>query len=36
MAPTVGEHNDAVMADVLGYDAEKIAQLKSAGAFGKA
>ncbi|HIG71266.1 MAG TPA: CoA transferase [Myxococcales bacterium] len=36
MAPTVGEHNDAVMADVLGYDADKIAQLKSAGAFGKA
>jgi len=36
MAPTVGEHNDAVMADVLGYDVDKIAQLKSAGAFGKA
>lgn len=36
MAPTVGEHNDVVMADVLGYDADKIAQLKSAGAFGKA
>ena len=36
MAPTVGEHTEAVMHDVLGYDDEKIAQLKSAGAFGKA
>jgi len=35
-APTVGEHNEDVMRDVLGYDDEKIAQLKSAGAFGKA
>ncbi len=34
MAPTVGEHNDAVMADVLGKSAEEIAALKDAGAFG--
>ena len=34
MAPTVGEHNDNVMADVLGKTPEEIASLKSAGAFG--
>ncbi len=34
-APTVGEHNDEVLAEVLGYDAEKIAQLRSDGALGK-
>ena len=35
MAPTVGQHTELVMADVLGYDADKIAALRSAGAFGK-
>ncbi len=35
MAPTVGQHTESVMADVLGYDADKIAALRSAGAFGK-
>ncbi len=34
-APTPGEHNDEVLADVLGYDAEKIAQVRSDGALGK-
>jgi len=34
MAPTVGEHTDQVMSDVLGLDADRIAALKSAGAFG--
>ena len=34
MAPTVGEHNDQVLGDVLGYDAEKIESLKKAGALG--
>ncbi|GJM37579.1 MAG: CoA transferase [Acidimicrobiales bacterium] len=34
MAPTVGEHNDDVMADVLGKSAEDIAALREAGAFG--
>ncbi len=34
MAPTVGEHNDAVLRDVLGYDTERIARLKEAGALG--
>jgi crotonobetainyl-CoA:carnitine CoA-transferase CaiB-like acyl-CoA transferase len=33
-APTVGEHNDQVLEEVLGYDAEKIAQLKGKGALG--
>jgi len=33
--PTVGEHNDTVLADVLGYDAEKIAALRGEGALGK-
>ena len=32
-SPTLGEHNDEVLRDVLGYDADKIARLKSAGAF---
>ncbi|MCP4038929.1 MAG: CoA transferase [bacterium] len=35
MAPTVGEHTDTVMSDVLGYDAARIAALREAGAFGK-
>jgi crotonobetainyl-CoA:carnitine CoA-transferase CaiB-like acyl-CoA transferase len=34
MAPTVGEHTHEVLAKVLGYDEEKIAKLKEAGAFG--
>ena len=34
MAPTVGEHTDDVMADVLELDAEEIASLRDRGAFG--
>ena len=34
MAPTVGEHTDAVLARVLGYDAKRIAELRKAGALG--
>jgi len=34
MAPTVGEHNDNVMTDVLGLSADDIQALKDAGAFG--
>jgi len=34
MAPTVGEHTEQVMASVLGLDAEAIAELQAAGAFG--
>jgi crotonobetainyl-CoA:carnitine CoA-transferase CaiB-like acyl-CoA transferase len=33
-APTLGEHTDAVMADVLGRSADEIASLRAAGAFG--
>jgi crotonobetainyl-CoA:carnitine CoA-transferase CaiB-like acyl-CoA transferase len=33
-APTVGEHTDEVLRDVLGYDDERIAQLRESGAFG--
>jgi crotonobetainyl-CoA:carnitine CoA-transferase CaiB-like acyl-CoA transferase len=33
-APTAGEHGDAVLADVLGYDVERIAKLKDSGALG--
>ena len=33
-APTAGEHTDEVLADVLGYDADRIAALRSAGALG--
>jgi crotonobetainyl-CoA:carnitine CoA-transferase CaiB-like acyl-CoA transferase len=33
-APTVGQHNDEVLADVLGYDAEKIAAVHESGALG--
>ena len=32
-SPTLGEHTDEVLRDVLGYKAEKIAQMKAAGAF---
>ncbi len=31
-APTVGEHTDAVLAEVLGYDADRIAALRSSNA----
>jgi crotonobetainyl-CoA:carnitine CoA-transferase CaiB-like acyl-CoA transferase len=34
MAPTVGEHNEEVLREVLGYDAEKIAALRDDGVFG--
>ena len=33
-APTVGEHSDDVLRDVLGYDDAKIAQLRDAGVLG--
>lgn len=33
-APTVGEHTDAVLSGVLGYDAAKIDELRKAGALG--
>ena len=32
MAPTVGEHTDQVLSDVLGYDDAKIAALRESGA----
>jgi crotonobetainyl-CoA:carnitine CoA-transferase CaiB-like acyl-CoA transferase len=34
MAPTVGEHNEEVLQELLGYDAEKIAALREEGIFG--
>ncbi len=34
-APTVGQHTDQVMTKVLGYDADRLAQLRENGAFGK-
>ncbi|MEI2697185.1 MAG: CaiB/BaiF CoA-transferase family protein [Microthrixaceae bacterium] len=33
-APTVGEHTDEVLTDVLGYDADRITALRAAAAFG--
>ncbi|MEE2673904.1 MAG: CaiB/BaiF CoA-transferase family protein [Myxococcota bacterium] len=33
-APTVGEHNEVVLSEVLGYDADRIAKLKDSGALG--
>jgi len=33
-APTVGQHTEQVMAEVLGKDAEEIARLRESGAFG--
>jgi crotonobetainyl-CoA:carnitine CoA-transferase CaiB-like acyl-CoA transferase len=33
-APTVGEHTDEVLREVLGYDDERAAALRAAGAFG--
>ena len=35
-APTIGQHNEQVLSDVLGYDATKFADLKGKGAFGGA
>jgi formyl-CoA transferase len=32
-SPTLGEHTDEVLKDVLGYDDSRVATLKSAGAF---
>ena len=34
IAPTVGQHNDNVMAEVLGKSPDEIAALKATGAFG--
>lgn len=34
MAPAVGEHTDAVLAEVCGYDAERLAALRASGALG--
>ncbi len=33
-APTAGQHNDEILADVLGYDADRISSLHDAGALG--
>jgi crotonobetainyl-CoA:carnitine CoA-transferase CaiB-like acyl-CoA transferase len=33
-APTIGQHTDAVLRDALGYDEERIAELRAAGALG--
>jgi crotonobetainyl-CoA:carnitine CoA-transferase CaiB-like acyl-CoA transferase len=35
-APTLGEHTDAVLRDLLGLDAPAIASLRAAGAIGPA
>ena len=35
MAPTVGEHTESVLRDVLGWDDARIAAAREAGAFGK-
>ena len=32
-SPTLGEHTDEVLKEVLGYGEEQISKLKSAGAF---
>jgi crotonobetainyl-CoA:carnitine CoA-transferase CaiB-like acyl-CoA transferase len=34
MAPTVGEHTESVLRDVLGWDDDRIGQARKAGAFG--
>jgi crotonobetainyl-CoA:carnitine CoA-transferase CaiB-like acyl-CoA transferase len=34
-APSVGQHTEAVLRTVLGYDAARVAALREAGAFGK-
>jgi crotonobetainyl-CoA:carnitine CoA-transferase CaiB-like acyl-CoA transferase len=35
-APTVGEHSNVVLREVLGYSEEKIQALEQSGALGKA
>ncbi len=35
-APTVGQHTESVLNDILDYDAERIGELRAAGVFGKA
>ena len=35
-APTAGQHTDEILSDVLGYDADKVAALRAAGALGAA
>jgi crotonobetainyl-CoA:carnitine CoA-transferase CaiB-like acyl-CoA transferase len=35
LAPTPGEHTDAVLRDVLNYDEDKVAAVRAAGAMGK-
>jgi crotonobetainyl-CoA:carnitine CoA-transferase CaiB-like acyl-CoA transferase len=35
-APHRGEHQEEVLSDVLGYDRERIAELRDSGAFGTA
>jgi len=34
MAPTVGEQNEQVLREVLGYDDDRIAELTASGALG--
>jgi crotonobetainyl-CoA:carnitine CoA-transferase CaiB-like acyl-CoA transferase len=34
MAPTVGEHTDEVLRDILGYSPERIAKLREGGSLG--
>ena len=34
-APTVGEHTDEVLREVLGYDDERLSALRAAGALGQ-
>ena len=34
MAPTVGEHTEQVLSDVLGYEDSEIQKLRDDGAFG--
>ena len=33
--PKIGEHNDYVLGELLGYDARRIEELNGGGAFGK-
>ncbi len=34
-APGAGQHNDEIATEVLGYSAERVAELRAAGAFGE-
>ncbi len=34
-APSAGQHNDEIAAEVLGYDEDRIAEVRAAGAFGE-